>query len=131
MLKRKEMDDVMVDTKRKRESPELQELIVFLEKASKKNNAPIWKDIARRLARPRKHMASVNIEKIEKNTKDGDTVLVPGKVLAAGSLNHTVDVAAIAFSMDAERKICSQGSCMDIKALAEKNPKGTGVIILE
>ena len=117
--------------KRQTEIPEVRELIVFLEKASKRNKAPIWADIARRLSKPSRSIASVNVGKIEKNTKEGDTVLVPGKVLSGGSLTHGVDVAALKFSMDAERKISSQGSCLDIKSLAEKNPKGTGVIILE
>ncbi len=113
-----------------KQTPDLRSLIVFLEKASKKSGAPIWNDIAQRLAKPRKNMASVNLGKIEKYTKNGDTVLVPGKVLGSGSLTHSIDVAALGFSMDAERKISAQGNCMDIKSLAEKNPKGTGIIIL-
>ncbi|MFH1470692.1 MAG: 50S ribosomal protein L18e [Candidatus Micrarchaeota archaeon] len=117
--------------KRQTEIPEVRELIVFLEKASKKNNAPIWADLAERLAKPRRAMASVNVGKIDKNTKEGDTVLVPGKVLSGGSITHAIDIAALRFSMDAERKISSQGSCMDIKSLVQKNPKGTGVIIME
>jgi large subunit ribosomal protein L18e len=119
------------DMKSTKEIPELRELIVFLEKASKKAKAPIWMDVARRLSRPRKGFASVNVGKIEKNTVEGSVVLVPGKVLSAGSLTHAVDVAAFGFSMEAERKISSQGSCMGITELVKKNPKGTGVIILE
>jgi large subunit ribosomal protein L18e len=121
----------MIDMKRIKEIPELRELIVSLEKASKKNSAPLWKDISRRLSGPRRGMARVNVGKIDANTKEGDVVIVPGKVLGSGFLTHGVEVAALGFSMEAERKISSQGSCMDIKALAEKNPKGTGIIILE
>ncbi|MFH1447228.1 MAG: 50S ribosomal protein L18e [Candidatus Micrarchaeota archaeon] len=110
---------------------ELRELIVFLEKTSKKNNAPFWKDIAKRLSTSRRRRSGVNVSKIDKYSQEGSTVLVPGKVLASGSLTHEVDVAAFRFSIDAERKISSQGSCTDIKSLAEKNPKGTGIIILE
>ncbi len=112
-------------------STELKNLIVFLEKTSKKSKSRFWRDVAERLSTSRRRMAEVNIGKIDKNTKEGTTVVVPGKVLASGSLTHTVDVAALRFSLDAERKISSQGSCMDIKALAEKNPKGTDIIIME
>ncbi len=125
-LAKKEID-VMARTK---EILEVRELIVFLEKASKKNKAPIWADVARRLSCPRRRVPAVNVGKIEKHTKEGNVVLVPGKVIGSGSLNHSVDVAALGFSMDAERKISSQGTCMAIRELAEKNPKGTGVIIL-
>jgi large subunit ribosomal protein L18e len=117
--------------KRQTEIPEVKELIVFLEKASKKSGAAIWKDIAKRLLSPRRARAAVNVGKIDRYSKEGDTVLVPGKVLGTGLLSHNVDVAALGFSMEAERKISSQGACMDIKALAQKNPKGTGIIILE
>lgn len=125
MLKK---DDVMKTTK---QSPEIKELIVFLEKASKKNKAAIWKDMAMRIARPRKGFAQVNVGKIDRYTKEGNIAIVPGKVLGSGTLSHSVDVAALGFSMEAERKISSQGSCMNFRELVQKNPKGTGIIILE
>ncbi|MFH0817194.1 MAG: 50S ribosomal protein L18e, partial [Candidatus Micrarchaeota archaeon] len=63
---------------RQTEIPEVRELIVFLEKASKKNKAPIWADMARRLSRPRRNIASVNVRKIDRYTKEGDTAIIPG-----------------------------------------------------
>ena len=51
----------------------------------------------------------VNISKIAKLTKKGDTVAVPGKVVGAGTLEHSVTVAALQFSVVAKKKISDAG----------------------
>ena len=51
----------------------------------------------------------VNIWKINKYTKKGEVVIVPGKVLGDGTLDHPVKVAAKAFSESAKKKILEAG----------------------
>ena len=76
---------------------------------------------------PTRRMRQVNVWKINKFTKDNDTIIVPGKVLGYGELNHKGNVAAYQFSEGAKSKI---GNFMLIEELMEKNPKGSNVRII-
>ncbi|NJE12638.1 50S ribosomal protein L18e [Thermococcus sp. LS2] len=110
----------------------LRRLIRYLRKKSNEEGVKIWKDIAWRLERPRRQRAEVNISKINRYTKDGDMVVVPGSVLGAGNLDHKVIVAAWKFSEKAREKIIKAGGeAITIEELIERNPKGSGVIIME
>ncbi|EHP87780.1 50S ribosomal protein L18e [Methanotorris formicicus Mc-S-70] len=112
-------------------NPKLVELIKVLKEESYKNNAKIWKDIARRLAKPARNRAEVNVSKINRYTKEGDVVIVPGKVLGAGAISHKVTVAAFAFSKTAKEIIESVGGrCITIEELIKENPKGSKVKIM-
>ena len=101
------------------------ELIVGLER--KKN--PIWRVLAKELKAGARRRVSVNLWKIDEKTKENDVVVVPGKVLGDGNLEHKVTVAALSFSSAAKEKLGS--NVISIKELIEKNPKGTGVKILK
>ena len=102
-----------------------------LRETSRKDNAGIWKTLAERLSSSRKNRCSVNIQKINRCTKDGDTVVVPGKLLGDGVLDHKVVVAAFNFSESAKKKIeSSGGKIMSIPELVKKNPKGSNVVII-
>ncbi|MBW9141329.1 MAG: 50S ribosomal protein L18e [Candidatus Aramenus sp.] len=87
-------------------------------KSQKKN---IWRAVAEELDVPSRKRAYVNLYKINKYTKSGDVVIVPGKVLGVGSLDHPVTVAALDFSKQARAKIeKSGGKVMSLyKALQE------------
>ena len=113
-------------------NPELIKLIRTLRKKSRENEARIWRDIADRLARSRQRRATVNVSHLNRHTEDGETVSVPGKVLGSGKMDHPIRVAAFAFSKQAESKILrAKGKCLSIQELAEENPKGTNVRIIE
>lgn len=112
--------------KRGTTNPHLQKLIVDLKKSKK----PIWKAIAGRLEKPSRLRASVNIRKINKYTKDGETVVVPGKVLSDGELEHKVTIAALSFSYSTLKKLKGKAECLNIHELLKKNPSGSGVRIL-
>ncbi|NJF25343.1 50S ribosomal protein L18e [Thermococcus sp. Bubb.Bath] len=110
----------------------LRRLIRYLRKKSNEEEVKVWKDIAWRLEGPRRQRAEVNISKINRYTKDGDTVIVPGSVLGAGKLEHKVVVAAWKVSEAARKKIVEAGGeVLTIEELIERNPKGSGVIIME
>jgi len=105
-------------------------LISRLKKKARENNADIWHRVAEMLAKPRRQRIAVNISKINRYTKPGDTVVVPGKVLASGTLDHEVVVAAWAFSQKAYEKISKKGECLSIDELVERNPRGSNVKII-
>jgi large subunit ribosomal protein L18e len=112
-------------------NPRLVRLIDDLKAASRNNNVGLWRDIARRLEKPARNYATVNLSKINRHTKPNDTVLVPGKVLACGNLEHSVTVVALGFSSQAMSKIQSAGGkCLKIESLIQEQPKGSGIKIL-
>jgi len=116
---------------KRKSNPNLVKLIDELLVASAKNEAKVWKDIAERIAKPRRLYAEVNVSKIERYAKDNETIIVPGKVLGSGKINKKVTVAALSFSESAKRKIENAGGkCLTITQLLEENPKGSGVRIM-
>ena len=87
--------------------------------------------MAERIAKPRRLQAEVNVSKIEKYARNGEWVLVPGKVLGTGMITKSVNVAALAFSDSAKRKIEEAGGrCVSIRDLMHENPAGSNVRIL-
>jgi len=112
-------------------NPELVGTIRFLEKSAKQNDARIWRKIADALSRTRRQRVAVNLSRVNRYTKSGETIAVPGKVLAAGAIDHPVTVTAFAFSQRAITKITkAKGKCLSYNELVKKNPKGSGVRII-
>ncbi len=69
--------------------------------------------------------------KIDKFARDGETIIVPGKVLSLGTMTKKVDVAAVTFSAEAKKKIQeAQGKVLSIHDLLQNNPEGKKVRIL-
>jgi len=111
--------------------PNVWNLIVALEKKAKAEGVHIWRSISEKLRKPRRHRVVVNISRINRFTEDGETVVVPGKVLGSGSLNHKVCIAALAFSEKAIQKTKEAGGeCISILELMKRNPKGSNVKII-
>jgi large subunit ribosomal protein L18e len=116
----------------KKTNPRILQLIADLKTKSREQNVGIWKDIAQRLSTPTKHHAEINLSKINRYSEDNETIIVPGKVLGTGDINHPVTVAALNFSLTAEVLIAeAQGKCLSIEQLMETNPTGKGVRILK
>jgi large subunit ribosomal protein L18e len=109
----------------------LRKTIRELYKASRKYRAPIWRALAEELEKPRRKRRVVNISRINRYTREGDVVVVPGKVLGAGILDHKVTVAAIGFSKTALEKIRAVGGeAIHILELISRNPRGSNVKII-
>lgn len=112
-------------------NPRLESLIRMLKTASRENEANIWREIAGRLETSCKNQAEVNVSKINRYANENETIIVPGKVLAAGTIDASVKVAALTFSDAAREKITqAKGTCMTIEELIAANPKGSHVRIL-
>jgi large subunit ribosomal protein L18e len=93
------------------ERNDIKSTISMLSEMSKGEGAkPIAKKLYSLLAVPRRKRVSVNLYKIDKHTKEGDNVIVPGKVLSNGVLSHKVNIAAIEFSAGALESINKAGS---------------------
>src|SRR5690554_2953878 len=121
----------MKKTTENKTNPRLAALIVTLRDASRVHEANIWREIAKRLDAPRKNYAEVNLSKIDRYANEGETILVPGKVLGSGALNLPVKVAALDFSQSAVSMIPgATGMCMTIEDLARDSPKGSRVRIV-
>lgn len=113
-------------------NPTLRRLVRQLRVHGKKQKAKIWLDLAERLDGPRRTRAELNLSQLNRYTAEGSTIVVPGKVLAAGRLSHPISVAAFKFSGAARRKIIgSGGEALTIKQLVEQNPSGKGVSLME
>ncbi len=109
------------------ENKRLLTLIVELKKADK----DIWKRVAYELSKPTRRRPEVNLSKLEEYGTDGETILVPGKVLGSGYLTKKVNVAAFAYTESAKSLIAkSGGKMMGIADLMKSNPDGKNVRIL-
>lgn len=106
---------------------ELKNLVADLKTQSREKNAKIWKAIAKNLEKPTRQRCSVNISKINRYATENEIIVVPGKVLSQGNLNHKVTVAAYQFSQAAKDKL---KDTISIQELMKKNPTGKGVKII-
>ena len=108
-------------------NPNVKNLIQEIKEVSAKEKCGFWKRISKELEKPRRNRREVNVQRINDNTKKGETVIVPGKVLGNGDLDHDVKVAALQFSEKACDKIKDR---LTIGELLKSNPKGKDVRIL-
>lgn len=121
----------MVKKVRGSTNPNVTSLIYKLRKASNEHSAPIWRSLSKKLQKPRRQRSEVNISKINRYSAENDFIVVPGKVLGAGEILHSVTVAAITLSETARKKITdANGRIISIPELVEENPKGSKVIIM-
>jgi large subunit ribosomal protein L18e len=113
-------------------NPVLRKLIRQLRDQGRSQKSKIWFELAERLERSRRSRAEVNLSHLNRHAAEGSTILVPGKILAAGKLDGAMTVAAFKFSDSAKRKIvASGGKAFTIPQLLEQNPTGKGVRLME
>ena len=87
----------------------------------RKAKRPFWKRVKELLSLPRRKRVAVNISKINRFSTEGETVVVPGKVLGSGKLEKPVRVAAFAFSKTAKKLIEEAGGeAIPLEKLLEK-----------
>jgi len=108
----------------------LNELIEKLKKLSIDKDVKLWKRIASDLEKSTRNRRVVNLSKISRYSKEGIIVVVPGKVLAGGNLEHPVNVVAYNFSKKAFDEINKKGSAITLNSFIEKNPKAKNIKII-
>jgi large subunit ribosomal protein L18e len=112
-------------------NPELIQLIRFLKKQSREKEASIWRAVAKHLAKVKRQRVAVNLSRINRHTQEKDMIVVPGKVLGAGTIDHAITVAAFNASEKARNKLeAVKAKYLSIPELVEMNPKGTKVKII-
>ena len=90
-----------------------------------------WKRIIEECEKPRRSRRAVNLYKLNRLTKPGDVVYVPGKVLGTGKIDHPITISAFGFSKAAYEKLMKSGSTiLTTREFAEKYPTGSGVKII-
>jgi len=112
-------------------NPLLVQLIAGLRERGHKEKDGFLLRLAKLLERTERKRAEVNLSQIDRNTTKGDTVVVPGRVLAGGTITKSVNVAAAFFSTAARDKIeAAGGKVMSIPELVERKPTGKDVRIM-
>ena len=106
-------------------------LIVELKKRSREHEAALWDRVASDLAKPARKRRIVNLNRINRFTKENEIVIVPGKVLGTGDLDHKVTIAAFQFSNGAKEKIEETGSKVaSLLSLSKEKPQGKHIRII-
>ncbi|MDP2628757.1 MAG: 50S ribosomal protein L18e [Nanoarchaeota archaeon] len=91
-----------------------------------------WLKVAEILSGPRKRMVNKNLKEIGIEIKEGEKIIVPGKVLSQGDIDKKIKIVALNFSEKAKEKLIKTG-CETSYIMEEikKNPEAKGIKILE
>lgn len=112
-------------------NPIVLHMVRDLKHASTKNDAPIWSKMAELALKPSSIRRTINVNEINKFTKDGDVIFHPGKVLGMGIISHKITVSSFSISNTAAKKITEAGGkIISYKEIIEKFPTGKGVKVL-
>ena len=91
-----------------------------------------WKRVLELLSASSRKKKGVNVSRIAAYAKEGATVIVPDKVLGAGSLKAKITVAAVSFSAGAKKAIeVAGGKAISIVEAAKKSATGKDHIIIK
>ncbi|MDP3992328.1 MAG: 50S ribosomal protein L18e [Candidatus Pacearchaeota archaeon] len=124
----------MVKTKTKIEKQSWKKgnpILVETIRAAKKAGSPLWLRVAGILAGPRRNKIETNLGDIEAMTSEGDSVVVPGKVLSQGEISKKIAVIAFNFSEKSREKLLkTKSQALSILEEIKKNPEAKGLRIL-
>ena len=96
-----------------------------------KENCAFMIKLADELAKPERIRRDVDLSRIERFATKGETIVVPGKLLADGLISKNVTIATWASSEAARQKVeKAGGKVITIEELIKKNPKGSKVKII-
>jgi large subunit ribosomal protein L18e len=106
-------------------------LISELKKKAIVSKQRFWKTLAVELEKPTRQRREVNLSRLNRFTEEGEIVVVPGKVLSSGDLDHKLTIAAWRFSESSLEKINGQkGKAITIEELMKSDIKGKKVRIM-
>ena len=106
-------------------------LIMELRKRSREQSINLWRRVANDLERSTRQRRVVNLSSISRYTKENEIIIVPGKVLGSGDLEHKVTISAFQFSDGAKEKIEKAGAkIVPLLELSKVNPSGKGIRII-
>jgi len=106
-------------------------LIRLLRKKAGEHKAGVWKVVSEFLGKSKRQSVAVNLSRLNRYTAEGDAVVVPGKTLSTGLLDHPLTIASFSFSSRAREKIENAGGrCIGIEELLSENPSGRKVKVI-
>ena len=109
----------------------MQDLIGELKKRSNEQSVNLWKRVALDLEKSTRQRRIVNLSRINRHTKENDVIVVPGKVLGSGMLNHKLTISAYQFSEQAKDKIEKAGAkIVPLLELSKEKPDGKKLRII-
>ena len=112
-------------------NPVLVSLITELKKRSNEQSVNLWSRIALDLEKPTRQRRAVNLSRINRYTEENDFVVVPGKVLGSGILEHKLTISAYQFSEQAKDKIEKAGAkIITLSELSKEKPDGKKIRII-
>jgi large subunit ribosomal protein L18e len=103
---------------------QLTKTISEMKKLSIDQKVGFWKKIASELEKPARHMRTVNVEKIDRTVKEGETAVVPGKVLGPGKTK--IKIACL----NCSESVKKENSIITLNELMKKEPKGKNCRII-
>ncbi len=106
-------------------------LISELKKKAIETDVKLFKRIANDLEKPTRARRAVNLSRINRYTSENEFIVVPGKVLGSGDLDHSLTIAAYKFSSSALDKINnSKSKAITINDLIKDEVKGKKIRII-
>ncbi|MEM0094632.1 MAG: 50S ribosomal protein L18e [Candidatus Micrarchaeaceae archaeon] len=72
-------------------------------KALKNENA--WLQIEKLISMPKRKRIALNLKKLERVAKDGEAIVVPGKVLGVGTISKNIELCALEYSASSIGKL--------------------------
>ena len=103
---------------KKKTNPELVETLLLAKKVNP--------ELAKILSGPTRKRITKNLDEINKESKEGGTVIVPGKVLGDGELTKKIRIIALGFSESALKKLKDKSTILE----ELKKGKITGKILI-
>ena len=86
-------------------NPVLNNLITELKRLAIKKEMPLYKRLATELSKSTRQRRRVNLSRINRNIKEGEIAIVPGKLLGAGNMANKNQVVAWDISETAKSKL--------------------------
>jgi len=111
---------------KKKGNKELVETIILAKKAKE------WIAIAEVLSSPSRQRIALNLDRINKEAKEEEIIIVPGKILSLGELNKKIKLVGLAASSEALEKIKNgKSEFVLLKDEIKNNPEAKGVRIIK
>ncbi len=104
------------------------ELVEVIRDSKKLEN---WNQVSDIISSPKRKSIIFNLSEINEMSKDGENIVVPGKVLSQGEISKKIRLVALRFSKMAEEKLLkSKTEFSYIKDEIKKNPQAKNLRIL-
>ena len=108
--------------------PALIALISDLKAQERDNGAAIWRDIAKRLEKPKRNWAETNLSKLDRYANDGETIIIPD--LPAGT-KYVIEETDIPGGWKQTGEVGSEGNIPAAGEIRKRNDGcGTDVAVI-